>query len=84
MAKLFIDDREYDLPDGSMIAEICERSGVPFSCNSGVCGTCQVQVEDGADNLSALNQEELDLGMDRNNRLACQCVLKHGIVKLKY
>ncbi len=84
MAKFTIDKVEHEIPDGGPIAEICEKSGVPFSCNSGVCGTCQISVLEGAQNLSKLNQEELDLGMDENNRLACQCVITGGIVKVKY
>ena len=84
MAKFIIDNVEHEIPDGGLVAEICEKSGVPFSCNSGVCGTCQISVLDGAQNLSNLNQEELDLGMDENNRLACQCKITGGVVKVKY
>ncbi len=84
MAKFIIDNVEHDVPDGTSVAEICEKSGVPFSCNSGVCGTCQIEILEGAENLGELNQEELDLGMDKRNRLACQCVIKCGTVKAKY
>ena len=84
MAKLIIDGVEHEIPDGQPIAEVCEKSGIPFSCNSGVCGTCQIEVQEGAENLGELNQEELELGMDRNNRLSCQCVLKSGTVKITY
>lgn len=84
MAKLILDNNEYELPDGTPLAETCEKSGVPFSCNSGVCGTCQIEVLEGKDNLGELNQEELDLGMDKNNRLACQCKIMRGVVKIKY
>ena len=84
MAKLIIDGVEYEVTDGTQIAEFCEKAGIPFSCNSGVCGTCQIEVQEGAENLGELNKEELDLGMDRNNRLGCQCVIKGGIVKVTY
>ncbi len=84
MAKFTIDNTEYDLPDGTALAEICEKSGVPFSCNSGVCGTCQIELLEGAENLNDLNQEEQDLAMDRNHRLACQCKILHGHVKAKF
>ena len=84
MAKFTIDNTEHELADGTLLAEICEKSGVPFSCNSGVCGTCQIEVLEGAENLSELNQEESDLAMDRNHRLACQCKITQGIVKVKY
>ncbi len=84
MAKVIIDNVEYEIPDGTQMAPLCEKAGVPFSCNSGVCGTCQIEVVEGADNLGELNQEELDLGMDRNNRLGCQCVVRCGTVKVTY
>ena len=84
MAKVIIDNVEYEIEDGKQIAEICEKAGVPFSCNSGVCGTCQIEVIEGADNLGELNQEEQDLGMDRNNRLGCQCAIKCGMVKVTF
>ena len=84
MAKLIIDGTEYEVPDGAKIDAICEGAGIPFSCNSGVCGTCQVEVVEGAENLGELNQEENDLGMDRNNRLSCQCCINNGTVKITY
>ena len=84
MAKFIIDSTEFEIPDGTSIAAVCESFGIPFSCNSGVCGTCQIEVLEGADNLSELNQEERDLGMDKNNRLSCQCIIKSGVVKVTY
>ena len=84
MAKLFIDNIEYDVPDGNQIAEACETAGIPFSCNSGVCGTCQIEIVEGAENLNELNKEEYDLGQDRNHRLGCQCKIISGIVKVTY
>lgn len=84
MAKLFIDNIEYDVPDGTQMAEVCEKAGIPFSCNSGVCATCQIDILEGAENLGDLNQEEKDLGMDQKHRLSCQCVIKSGIVKVTY
>lgn len=84
MAKLFIDDDEVDVPDGTQIAEACENAGIPFSCNTGICGTCQIEILEGADNLNELNDEEDELGMDRNNRLSCQCRILQGEVKITY
>ncbi len=84
MAKLIIDNEEFEITDGTRIDAVCENAGIPFSCNSGVCGTCQVEVLEGCENLGALNEEELDLGMDKNNRLSCQCVIKSGAVKITY
>lgn len=84
MAKLIIDNIEYEVADGTPIAETAEKAGIPFSCNSGVCATCQIEVREGADNLAGLNQEEKDLGMDATHRLSCQCVIKSGTVRVTY
>lgn len=82
MAKLIINFDEYVLPDGAGITEPCFKSGVPFNCQTGVCGSCLVQVSDGAENLSALSPEEHDLGLDPHRRLACKCTIQRGLVKL--
>jgi len=84
MAKLVINDEEYQLPDGARIDAVCEEAGVLFSCNSGACGTCQVDIVEGAENLNELSDEEMDLGLDRNKRLSCQCVIKSGTVKITF
>ncbi len=84
MAKLFIENVEYDVPDGALIAEACENAGIPFSCNSGVCGTCQIDILEGAENLGELNQEEKELAMDRNHRLGCQCKIISNVVKVTF
>ncbi len=84
MAKLIIDDIEYDLADGASIAEMCKRAGIPFDCNSGICGSCQIKILEGSENLNKLTQDELDLGMDQNRRLSCQCIINSGAVKISY
>lgn len=87
MAKIiFVENREEaDLPDGSPIAEACEQAGIPFACTEGVCGTCVIEVEEGMENLSDFNQAEADfLGDLDKERLACQCCIKHGCVKIKF
>jgi ferredoxin len=84
MAKLFVDNTEYEIADGTSLAETCEKAGIPFSCNSGVCGTCQIEVMEGQENLNDLSREEEDLGMDRNHRLSCQCSINQGTVKVTY
>lgn len=84
MAKLIIDNIEYELADGSSISEVCKEAGVPFNCNTGVCGSCQIKVLEGAENLGELHEEEVDLGMDRENRLGCMCVINGGTVKITF
>lgn len=86
MAKLiFNENEETILEDGSPIKEVCEESGVPFACEEGVCGTCVIEVEEGMENLSPFTQEEEDfLGEMGCERLACQCRIKSGSVKIKF
>ena len=84
MAKLHIDQNEYEIPDGESIAPVCENAGIPFSCNSGVCGTCQIEIIEGAECLNELNREESELAMDRNHRLSCQCKILSGVVKVTF
>lgn len=87
MAKLIFEGtgEEVELPDGSPITESCENAGVPFACTEGVCGTCVIEVVEGMGNLSEFTQEEEDfLGEMESERLACQCKIKEGNVKIKF
>lgn len=88
MADLIFDDTDETIPleDGSPIAEACEEAGVPFACTEGVCGTCVIEVVEGKDNLTEPTQEEIDfLGEGTcDERLACQCKIKSGKVRIKF
>ena len=85
MATIEIDGQKKEVKDGAPIADACEELGVPFACKDGVCGTCKVDVLEGADNLSQLTGQEKEMdGMDKTHRLACQCKIKKGTVKLSY
>lgn len=86
MAKLIVEgDKEYSLDDGEEIQQACESAGVPFACTEGVCGTCVIEVTEGMENLSDFNEAEEDfLGELDVERLACQCKIKHGTVKVKF
>jgi ferredoxin len=88
MAKIIFDHdgEEIEVQDGSNIAEICEEAGVPFACTEGVCGTCVIEIKEGQENLSDPTQEEGDfLGEGcLDERLACQCKIKCGIIKIKF
>jgi ferredoxin len=87
MAKLIFQDsnEEITINDGNPIAEACEEAGVPFACTEGVCGTCVIEVPEGMENLSPFTQEEEDfLGDMENERLACQCKIKGGCVKIRF
>lgn len=87
MAKLIFKNtgEERTLEDGSPIAEACEEAGVPFACTEGICGTCVIEVVEGMDHLSDFTQEEKDfLGEQDRERLACQCKIKSGLVKINF
>ena len=84
MAKLILNDEEIEIPDGENIVDYIEEAGVPIGCSNGVCGTCEVEVLSGMNNLSEVNQEEEDLGMEGNKRLGCQCEINGGEVKMTY
>jgi ferredoxin len=76
---------EIEVADGERIQDACEEAGVPFACTEGVCGTCVIEVKEGMANLSPYNQAEEDfLGPQNCERLACQCRLLQGEVKVKF
>lgn len=87
MGKLVFEhsQEEQEIPDGEGIAAACEEAGVPFACTEGVCGTCVIEVVQGAENLTPMTQEEIDfLGEQDKERLACQCKLRGGRVVVKF
>ncbi len=87
MAKLVFEGtgEEKDVEDGAPIATLCEEAGVPFACTEGICGTCVIEVKEGMDNLNEMTQEELDfIGGPCSERLACQCRIKSGLVKIQF
>lgn len=77
---------EVELEENAPIAEACEEAGVPFACTEGVCGTCVIEIKEGFENLSSPTQEEEDfLGADpKEERLACQCKIRKGTVKINF
>ena len=86
MAKIINSEskEEIEIKDEAPIKEACEKIGIPFSCSEGICGTCMIEIVEGQENLSELTQEEKDMGMSKTRRLACQCKIKSGVVKIKY
>lgn len=89
MAKLIFANTgdEVELEDDAPIAQCCEEAGVPFACTEGICGTCIVEVLEGKENLSEPSQAEIDFlgetGTARE-RMACQCKIKKGLVKITF
>jgi ferredoxin len=87
MGKLVIvsTGEEFEVSDGSPIQPTCEEAGVPFGCSEGICGTCVITIKEGKENLSEYTDREKDfLGNEGHERLACQCRLKKGTVKIDF
>ncbi len=73
-----------EAPEGGAVADICDAhdAPVPFSCRSASCGTCRVEVLEGANLLLAPEDEELDIldmfAAPKTHRLACCAKMKAG------
>lgn len=56
-------------------ASIRYEGGIPYRCGGGLCGTCKIHIEEGAENLTGIKKQEVArLGDDlqKGYRLACQ------------
>ncbi len=91
MFKVFFSNtgEEVEVEEGASLKEVTREKGWPiaYGCEDGVCGTCIVEIEEGAENLSKIGDVEaqtLEVMMmnDGKHRLACQCKVK-GDVKIK-
>jgi len=84
MAKIKYNDQEKEVEDGGPITGACEEFGVAFGCYAGQCGACKIKILEGMDNLSEKTQEESDLGLEDDERLACQVKIKSGEVTIDF
>lgn len=77
------------VPAGTRIIEISEKigSGITYGCREGECGTCLTHVIEGRENLSEPSALELRVLKENlagsNDRLACQCQVLGGNVKVR-
>ena len=80
---------------GSTIQDVVEASGsaLPFGCRDGECGTCVVEIEQGMEFLSEINEKEIKVIKEScagtctdNTRLSCQMkvVKPNGVIRIKY
>ncbi|MBS3127689.1 (2Fe-2S)-binding protein [Candidatus Woesearchaeota archaeon] len=84
MAILKTEHKQIEVKENESLIEACMDLGVPFGCQSGLCGTCRTEVLEGMENLNPRNDKELDMGIEGNERLMCQSrIVKNGIVKIK-
>lgn len=70
-------------PAGGRVLDVCDAHDAPirFSCRSATCGTCRIQVLEGASLLEPAEASEIELlnlmGDDpARHRLACQARLR--------
>ena len=90
VANRFGAEKRIEVPEGGEIVDICDQhfAPIPFSCRSASCGTCQVEVLEGADLLEPMNDAEAELIplLGGKGRLACQACVKpgvQGVIKLR-
>ncbi|MFA7692141.1 MAG: (2Fe-2S)-binding protein [Candidatus Hydrogenedentes bacterium] len=80
MATIIIDGETREVPDGTSIMDACEDLGVMFVCRAGICGTCVITVTEGMENLEPKTEEEENMDLSDDQRLACQAIIKSGTV----
>lgn len=85
MAKLINNEtgQEVEVKDGDSIIKAVEELGVIFACQNGMCTSCQMEVIEGMENLSEPTENEKEFSLGEKERLACQCKIKKGLVKIK-
>lgn len=82
MPTITLDGKSHPLPPHTKLQEVAEdQLGVPIGCSDGLCGICYIKIQQGSENLSPLTEPELELDMDHQNRLLCQCQILQGDVK---
>lgn len=81
-------DETFEVPVGASLLDACEENGapVPFSCTSGVCGTCAIVITEGADQVDPITDDEestLSFTTDEAGaRLACMLTV-NGDIEIK-
>tara|TARA_B100001094_G_C17808638_1_gene612730 strand:- start:37 stop:321 length:285 start_codon:yes stop_codon:yes gene_type:complete len=82
------DDLTIEVKDDYPLIEMCEDhdTSILFGCRDGACGACMVKVIEGDEHLSPMGEDEKDfletMGAEPDERLACQCKVSGGNVKI--
>ena len=77
-----------EVANGSRVLDYCEVNDTPvaFGCRQGRCGTCVVEMLDGADQVNPRSNEEMNTLEGRahpeNLRLCCQLTV-NGDIKIR-
>ncbi|UCD17430.1 MAG: (2Fe-2S)-binding protein [Candidatus Zixiibacteriota bacterium] len=86
---LFLNDETVaEVPEGASILEAALDNGVSINndCGAnGACGTCHVFIDEGLDNVTAMEGDEAELlemveGATGRSRLACQARILGDII----
>lgn len=78
----------FEVPAGTSFLEFCQENDAPhdFGCTVGSCGTCCLVLEQGADNVQPITDEEREtvdmVTAEAGARLGCQMVV-NGDVALR-
>ena len=82
MAVIKVNGQAVNVTDGDRVIDACEELGINFGCQAGNCGACLTEVACGMENLSECSEPEKQFGVEGNERLMCQCIVKGGEVVL--
>ena len=80
MAILQLGNKQVEVQDGEPIINAAKELGILFGCEHGMCGTCDIEVREGMENLSGKTPQEENLGCEGKARQACQCTIMQGMV----
>jgi len=75
----------YEVAAGTSFLEFCQEHDAPheFGCTVGSCGTCRLVLEEGADHVNAMTEEEQDtlymVTDEHGARLGCQLIVNGDI-----
>ena len=79
------DKKTIEVADNYALIDMSEEhdTSILFGCRDGACGACMVRVISGAENVSAMQDDERDfletMAAEANERLACQCKIKGDV-----
>lgn len=83
------DGIEFEVPDGTKVQDVVDRNdaNILFGCREGACATCMIRINEGAEFLNPVTEnEEMTLMPDELEdglRLACQCTVTGGRVSIQ-
>jgi 2Fe-2S ferredoxin len=75
----------FDVPAGTRFLDFCQENNAPhdFGCTVGSCGTCVLVLEQGADQIQPIDDEEretVEMCTDEPGaRLGCQMIVNGDI-----